>query len=205
MRNKQLQIALKIVVLCALFFLVQCKKKDIPLINTETSIASEKLSTDSVSIAILLNKNDALKNNITEVLQFYNNRNYKMAWFTPNGLSLNAITFYNQLQNYKYDFADDSLENKQLNEFFSNQNQSKLSYNTRVKLDVLLTASYFKYAHKAYSGIKTSPKNLDWYIPRSKKKLEQTLTNLLASESADEPLSVFYIQLKKKLRIVVRF
>ncbi len=137
MRNKQLQIALKIVVLCTLFFLVQCKKKDIPLINTETSIASEKLSTDSVSIAILLNKNDTLKNNITEVLQFYNNRNYKMAWFTPNGLSLNAITFYNQLQNYSYDFADDSLENKQLNEFFSNQNQSKLSYNTRVKLEVL--------------------------------------------------------------------
>ncbi len=195
MSKNQLRIIVKTLLLFTVFFVVQCKKSE------ATVIQSESLLTDSISITTLLHKNQTLKNNLTEVLQFYKNRNYKMAWFTPNGLSLNAVTFYNQLQNYKYDFADNSLENEQLNQFFSNPNQSKLNHNTTLQLDVLLTATYFKYAHKAYSGIKTSPKNLDWYIPRSKKKLEQTLTHLLASESADEPLSVFYTQLKKKLRI----
>jgi len=147
---------------------------------------------------------DSIKNQVT---LFYTSRNYQYAWFNQKGITDAASIFYNQLQNYKNDFANNDLNNAELdNLFIWAQTDEKEFYsqaNCVEELELLLTTTFFKYANKAYGGIAKTPLDLEWFIPRKKKNYQALLDSLLVStkgETIQEPLSKAYFQLKEKLR-----
>jgi hypothetical protein len=146
---------------------------------------------------------DTVKN---EVNQFYARRNYQFAWFNKNGLTHAAPNFYSQLQGYSRDFSDNSLNNNDLDTLISEvetDEKSFLSNKNRVlKLELLLTTTFFQYAQKAYSGTTKDPLDLEWFIPRKKKNYQvllDSLVSLAKGEKIQEPVNQYYVRLKEQL------
>lgn len=199
-----------------LLFLVNaltgCKekpKKKVVLAD-ESVYSSENftdLTVDSLEISNFFktyNNSDSIKN---EVSAFYSRRNFQFAWLNKDGLTHAAPDFYSQLQNFSNDFADSTLNNRALDSLLIEaQNNSKefLKHKDRMhNLELLLTTTFFKFAHRAYTGTTKDPIDLEWFIPRKKKNYQILLDSLVSSKEVDrvqEPVNQYYIALKAKLR-----
>ncbi|MFY7911937.1 MAG: L,D-transpeptidase family protein [Emticicia sp.] len=147
---------------------------------------------------------DSIKN---EVSAFYSRRNFQFAWLNKNGLSHAAPDFYSQLQNYSNDFADSTLNSDVLDSLLADAQYNEkefLKHKDRMhNLELLLTTTFFKFAHRAYGGTTKDPIDLEWFIPRKKKNYQTLLDSLVSSKQADrvqEPVNQYYIALKEKLR-----
>lgn len=146
---------------------------------------------------------DTVKN---EVNQFYARRNYQFAWFNKNGITHAVSNFHSQLQGYSRDFSDNSLNSNELDTLISEietDEKSFLSNKNRVlKLELLLTTTFFQYAQKAYSGTTKDPLDLEWFIPRKKKNYQvllDSLVSLAKGEKIQEPVNQYYVRLKEQL------
>lgn len=165
------------------------------------------LKVDSLEIASFFktyNNTDSIKN---EVSAFYSRRNFQFAWLNKNGLSHAAPDFYSQLQNFSNDFADSTLNNHVLDSLLAdaqyNEKEFLKNKDRMHNLELLLTTTFFKFAHRAYSGTTKDPIDLEWFIPRKKKNYQTLLDSLVSSKQADrvqEPVNQYYIALKEKLR-----
>ncbi|GGD83156.1 peptidoglycan-binding protein [Emticicia aquatilis] len=165
------------------------------------------LKVDSLEISSFFktyNSTDSIKN---EVSAFYSRRNFQFAWLNKNGLSHAAPDFYSQLQNYSNDFADSTLNNDILDSLLADAQYNEkefLKHKDRMhNLELLLTTTFFKFAHRAYGGTTKNPIDLEWFIPRKKKNYQALLDSLVSSKQADrvqEPVNQYYIALKEKLR-----
>ena len=141
-----------------------------------------------------------------EVNLFYKNRDFQYAWFTKNGMTQAVPNFQNQLQNYTNAFNDKSFKNSQLDTLITiikmSNNESKIDEKQRENLELLLTTTFFKYSEKAFSGINKTPRQLDWFIPRSKKNFQVMLESLILKDDNDktyEPVNNYFSKLKEKL------
>lgn len=141
-----------------------------------------------------------------EVKLFYKNRDFQYAWFTKNGMTQAVPNFQNQLQNYRNAFNDKTFNNAQLDTLITliktNDNESKINEKQRENLELLLTTTFFKYSEKAFTGINKTPRQLDWFIPRSKKNFQVMLESLILKDGNDqtkEPVNIYYSKLKEKL------
>ncbi len=143
-------------------------------------------------------ENETIQNS---VLLFYKNRNYNYAWFNQDGMTEAVLNFQNQLQNYSYDFQDKSLNNNELSKLIESKNQTETNSKKKETLELLLTATYFKYAKKAFGGITKSPHELEWYIPRKKKNYQVMLDSLVLKDENDttKPVNTYYSKLLQKL------
>ncbi|RFS14973.1 murein L,D-transpeptidase [Emticicia sp. C21] len=143
-----------------------------------------------------------------EVKEFYSRRYYQSAWFNKDGISNAAQNFHSQLKNYTYDFADSSFQNVELDNLIASAESDEKDFLKRKaevqRLELLLTTTFFNYAIKAYGGITKNPLDLEWFIPRKKKNYQSLLDSLVSMDQGvkvREPVNVYYLRLKEKLRI----
>lgn len=146
---------------------------------------------------------DSTQKNITE---FYKRRAYQYAWFSENSLTNAAVIFNGQREAYINDFADSSLYNAEIDLLFSEaQNRPaeflKNPLNAQ-KLELLLTAAFFNYTDKAFTGTIKNPLDLEWFIPRKKKNYQALLDTLVSAKGNPmrEPVNRYYTLLKEQLR-----
>ncbi len=189
-----------------------CKKKDkkkgfFPDSSVYSSENYSNLNLDSNSVVSFLKDNPISKSVSKEVAEFYANRNNQLGWFIQSGMTCAAPNFHNQLQNYSRDFADNTLNNNELDSLMKYYEADEKGFMSKInqveRLDLLLTVTFFKYAQKVYGGKVKSSFNHEWFIPRKKKDYQMVLDSLVSSalcEKLQEPLNQRYILLKDKLR-----
>lgn len=196
-----------------IFLIASCNKgkNKKRVILADESVYSSQNFTDLLIDSVAINsffKTSAASDSIqNEVHQFYTRRNYQFAWLNKKGLTNAVPNFYSQLQNYRHDFADNSLTNKLLDSLIiaiqADENEFLAQKNRVQQLELLLTTTFFKYTEKAYSGITKDPIDLEWFIPRKKKNYQvllDSLVSLTKGERVQEPVNQYYILLKEKLR-----
>jgi L,D-transpeptidase YcbB len=187
-----------------------CKKKKKGYSPDSSVYSSENytnLTLDSNTVISFL-KDNPISNSVSkEVVEFYSNRSKQLGWFNQGGMTCAAPNFHNQLQSYSRDFADNSLNNKELDSLMNNYEADEKGFMSKInqveRLDLLLTVTFFKYAQKVYGGKTKSAFNHEWFIPRKKKDYQMVLDSLVSSalcEKLQEPLNQQYIRLKDKLR-----
>ena len=186
-----------------------CKKKKKGFFPDSSVYSSENysnLSLDSNSVVSFLKDNPISKSVSKEVAEFYANRNNQLGWFIQSGMTCAAPNFHNQLQNYSRDFADNTLNNNELDSLMKHYEADEKGFMSKInqveRLDLLLTVTFFKYAQKVYGGKVKSSFNHEWFIPRKKKDYQMVLDSLVSSalcEKLQEPLNQRYILLKDKL------
>ena len=161
---------------------------------------------DSSSIVAFFKINPASDSVKKDVYQFYMRRAYQFAWFNQNGMTCAIANFYNQIQNYTRDFADNSFQNTRLVTLFAAAERDEKEFLMQDKyvqeFELLLTSTYFKYAKVAYGGIAKNTFDLEWFIPRKKKNYQILLDSLVSSvecKNLQEPVNQYYIKLKEKL------
>jgi murein L,D-transpeptidase YcbB/YkuD len=136
--------------------------------------------------------------------KFYTRRAYQLAWFDTNGITEASHIFYDQLSAYAQTFNDHSL-NVQIIDSLINigqLNHEKLEKKDIHIIELFLTTHYFRFAEKAYGGIKKDLFELDWYIPRNKKDFLFTLNSLVSNAgnpNVKEPVNLNYKLLKEQL------
>lgn len=197
---------LMLVVLC------KCAQKPEPpaLIPRDTTITNEnafsKLSLDSLRLEEFILQAAVSDSAARFLRNFYNNRNYHFAWFSEEGLTEPALTFWN-LHSQFVDYSRDStFVNKQLNRqmtlLISEDTSFMPASEVITQLELQLTGRFFEYAHYAYSG-KVDPLELQWHIPRKKVNVMALLDSLIADNGKNledlEPLNVSYKRLKNEL------
>ena len=197
---------IKIVILFFLF--LSCKNES--KTDTSQNNASQNytdLFLEESAIESFFKTNPENENIVKEVNLFYKNRNLQYAWFSKTGMTQAVPNFQNQLQNYSNDFADKTFNNKQLDTLITlikTSNQSEINEKQRTQLELILTTTFFKYSQKAFSGINKNARQLDWFIPRSKKNYQVMLDSLIIKDKNDktyEPVNLYYTKLKEKLRL----
>ena len=192
----------KIVVIALL--LAGCKKDDKKTIPSQSASA---VFLDDNALNEFFDKNPESEAIRKEVVLFYKNRNYQLAWFNEKGMTQAVPNFQNQLQNYSNDFNDKTFNNAQLDTLITVMkiNPAKsIDENRREKLELLLTTTFFKYSEKAFSGINKNARKLDWFIPRAKKNYQVMLDSLVLKDANDktyEPVNLYYSKLKEKLKL----
>jgi len=181
-----------------------CKSKRAKVIPNPEMYNSQEYSDcvlDSAYIKDELQKDTALQAFAEDITDFYERRNYESAWLTGDTLTLSAHGFLNTLSSYESEFGDSSLSIGLDEASIGAMMMSGLTEG-RTKLDLKLTATFFKYAERAYGGTSADLKDLEWYIPRRKKdylRLIDTLVTSPSSYSAYEPVNAYYKALKKVL------
>ena len=197
---------IKIVILFFLF--LSCKNES--KTDTSQNNASQNytdLFLEESAIESFFKTNPENENIVKEVNLFYKNRNLQYAWFSKTGMTQAVPNFQNQLQNYSNDFEDKTFNNKQLDTLITlikTSNQSEINEKQRTQLELILTTTFFKYSQKAFSGINKNARQLDWFIPRSKKNYQVMLDSLIIKDENDktyEPVNLYYTKLKEKLRL----
>ena len=186
------------ILLTVLFLVFSCKKS--------SDQNSADLIIEDATIQAFFKSNPESEKIKKEVNLFYKNRDFQYAWFTENGMIQAVPNFQNQLQNYTNAFNDKTFKNAQLDTLItiikSNNNESKIDKKQKENLELLLTTTFFKYSEKAFSGINKTPRQLDWFIPRSKKNFQTTLESLILKDENDsiyQPVNVYYSKLVEKL------
>jgi murein L,D-transpeptidase YcbB/YkuD len=197
---------------CMVLFLIagcrSCrhKKKITQRQEVYTAQKYSELVLDSTFIDRLLAQDSSAAPYADDILDFYQRRGYQSAWFSDNVLTNSAYEFYNTLQNYQQAFGDSSLIDPTIKAILGKGKQedafSGINPLEKPEFDFALTAAFFKYADRAYTGTTADPKDLEWFIPRYKKdyrKLLDTLVSSPASYQQYEPVNAFYRSLKKEL------
>ncbi len=181
-------------------------KSSLPDSTLYTQIDYTRLTLDSTLVADFLENYSVSDSTKEQVLQFYIRRDYQYAWFNELGMSSAATLFYDQLQNFKLDFDNNTLENKFLdslyNQYIADTAGLTDKLKDREKLELLLTGTFFQYADQAWSGTDLNPLDLEWFIPRKKKDFQLVLDSLVSKNSENvfqEPVNQYYIHLKQKL------
>lgn len=142
-----------------------------------------------------------------QVKAFYHRRNYQFAWLNSNELNSSVAIFVAQLNNYAYEFQDNSFKNNELDSllFIANQSPEVFLKNKSEseQLELLLTSTFFQYSEKVYGGIDHNTYDLEWFIPRKKKNYQILLDSLVTNSrniEQHEPVNRYYTALKFKLR-----
>ena len=191
-------------VLILSFAITACKSKKTRLIPNPAIYSSQEYSDcilDSNYIKNELLRDTSLQAYAGDILDFYGRRNYESAWLTGDTLTLSAHAFLNTLSSYESDFGDSTLSAGLDEASIGAMMLSGLSQGS-TKLDLKLTATFFRYAQRAYGGTSADLKDLEWYIPRRKKdylRLIDTLVSSPASYTIYEPVNAYYVALKKVL------
>ena len=180
--------------------------------SSDSSVFSSQnfsgLTLDSEAVTSFVKKNSIAPNLSNEVVEFYTKRNNQLGWFNQNGMTCAGPNFYNRLQHYTRDFADNSLKNVRLDtlmkEFVINEKQFLTNTKKVEQLDLLLTVTFFKYAQKVYGGTTKKASDLEWFIPRKKKNYQILIDSLVSStlcEKIQEPVNQYYIKLREQLKL----
>ena len=169
------------------------------------SAAQTILRFDSAAIPAFLRKYDSLGTFRKELLSFYKNRNYAYAWFDSEGLIEQSADLYNRILHIE----EEGLPRQQpyLNKYMSimgGEDSLSLLQSLDPEKELMMTAQYFAYARKVWTGLPESEsKKMQWYVPRKKIDYNQFLDSLLHEKEDSalipEPVYFQYNLLKKYL------
>jgi L,D-transpeptidase YcbB len=135
---------------------------------------------------------------------FYRGRNYEYAWFFKHGLADYAKAFLNLVDDYIGYSGDSAVYDKALHEAIDsvgNKDQTAIDRDLFLNTELLLTRSFFLYAHRAYQGRnQLNTAELEWFIPRKKINIVAFLDTLISNKGKDflsyEPVNAQYRSLK---------
>ncbi len=144
----------------------------------------EEIKTDSGLIKSFFTGHPLLNPYAEDVTRFYGYRNFKYAWYQDTDLSEQAYNLYNHLNNLDLEGVATSVPYKNiLDSLFGDPAVIK---KPDPDLEILLTAEYFFYAEKVWSGMsKESTDKLAWFLPRKKLNLPFMMDSLLRESSAN--------------------
>lgn len=167
--------------------------------------AQTSLHFDSAAIPAFLRKYDSLSTFRKELLSFYKNRNYAYAWFDNEGLIEQSADLYNRILHIE----EEGLPRQQpyltkYMKMLGGEDSLSLSQLADPEKELMMTAQYFAYARKVWTGLPESESiKMQWYVPRKKIDYKQFLDSLI-NEKEDsavipEPVYFQYNLLKKYL------
>lgn len=142
------------------------------------------------------------------ITDFYARRNYQYAWFANDSLSQSAAGFLSLVTTADVSYKGvDELRNRIQKLISSTQMEGRPSVmcdTCQLDLELSLTAQFFRFADQQYGGtVGKDLRELDWFIPRSKKDYAQLLDSLTAGHmdlTPIEPLHPQYGLLKAQLK-----
>lgn len=194
-------------------FFMGCKNsssrdKNLPVIRdttiTETT-AYSSLDLDSIILENYISTNDLASSMAEKMRNFYKNRNYHFAWFSPDGLTEQARAFYNLHNTYVRAAIDTSGYDEQLHgtmEKLLNDDRFILTSSEATQMELHITQHFFKFTSEAYEGI-IDPLKLQWHIPKRKIDAVTLLDSLVAKHGTKledwEPINRYYPLLRNKL------
>ena len=218
MNNKLVLITLSLLLL--LSYSVGCnssngKNKDslvdtIPVIPDVTMPGNfstqTKLKFDSTSIPSFFKQYPKLKTYEKDLLKFYSGRNFTYAWFDENGLIEQAGNLFNKIENISEEGINTQLYYEEdLHKMLDNDSSLSFTEKANISVELMLTAQYFFYAQKIWTGISDKAlREIDWGLPRKKLSYEAILDSLLEAPSStfmkNEPVFRQYGLLKENLK-----
>jgi len=146
--------------------------------------------TDSLAIEAFLQENTSFQKYENKLLKFYRRRNYALAWSKNKNFLPQVSMFINLVRNVE----DKGLSTEQFNpgmldslySLASTGRKSSLENTSlRKRLDLYLSASYFKYGRSIWKGSIHPQSQLKWYIDRKKIKYGKTLDSILDSQNGN--------------------
>jgi len=110
------------------------------------------------------------------------------AWFDKEGLIEHASSFTDRMRNLQYDGVNKELPYAQvLDSLIYESSLEKVSDETVLNLELMLTAQYFAFADIVWDGMDQSvSKKVDWNLPRKRVSYEEFLDSIL--ETAPEQI-----------------
>ena len=121
---------------------------------------------------------------------FYNTRNYQYAWFSSNGLTEQALGFWN-LRNYATYSGDTSLKNKTLEKKMNaltaeDTLQVSASDESVLNTELSLTQSFIIYTLSNYEKGYVKRKEMERFIPFKKENVVTVADSLINKKHKDE-------------------
>jgi murein L,D-transpeptidase YcbB/YkuD len=164
------------------------------------------LKFDSSQLASFLQKHARFGPMSQDLSKFYRDRNFSYAWFDQGGLVESSYDLFNRIQNITEEGipADipylDEYKGMMEGEDSSASSGSMLSPD----LELMITAQYFNYARKVWTGLSPNQtEELGWYVPRKKLAYDKLLDSMLADVKSGRdlkaPVHKQYFLLKKYL------
>jgi L,D-transpeptidase YcbB len=131
------------------------------------------------------------------IRSFYNTRNYQFAWFTSEGLTEEALGFWNLLDyavstGDKKDIRDKGLQTKvdQLITNAANSDNGKLRISAADKnileTELAMTQHFIRYTLRAYEDGYVKRKEMERFIPRKKEDAVALADSLLKKKHKDD-------------------
>jgi L,D-transpeptidase YcbB len=173
--------------------------------ESEQVYSVRRLAVDD--IADFLSRHPEFRTDSLDIMAFYHRRDLQYAWFVNDSLSQSASGFLALFSSADTAFREVAYLRDRLSDLISGSqqisgNEAKCD-SCRLQLELNLTAQFFHYAAKKYSGLASKdPRDLDWFIPRRKKDYARLLDSLVAGSidlSPLEPLHPQYSRLKAHL------
>lgn len=165
-----------------------------------------KLKFDSSNIPAFFSKYPKLKPYEKDVQKFYRNRKFAYAWFDANGLLEQAGNLFNKIEN----IADEGLSvqllyKEEFHAMLDNDSTENFTEKENPVLELMLSAQYFFYARKIWTGLgDKAMRETNWNLPRKKLAYDAFLDSLLNVPSSafmkTEPVFRQYSLLKSFLK-----
>lgn len=162
---------------------------------------------DSLAIARFLSAHPDSKGDSAAIHAFYKRRGYQYAWFVNDSLSHAALGFASLVQNTDQAYQPVAALNSRLNGLLNGTERSPSTPHCDTcgqDMELTLTAEFFHFANKKYGGmVGKDLRELDWFIPRTKKNYDRLLDSLTAGRMdlrAIEPIHPQYGKLKDELK-----
>ena len=179
-----------------------------PVLPRDTSIVAANAFThlciDSSSVRAFIDtavKDSALA---TDILGFYNSRNFQYAWFDEEGLNESADAFWNVRRSTASAIKDSAAQEEDPGNGMDSLltgDRGTYSVRDRDKIELMLTYQFIRYINPGAPGM-ISPEEVKWYIPPKKIDPVAALDTFLANNTRKwRPLGSSFNLLKEKLRL----
>jgi len=209
-----------LLLIVAVIALHSCKSKEAtneqpPIVTQDTIVADTLVKyqiplLDSAYLTSFFNTYKELKGEYSQVVDFYNTRNYNCAWFNSYGLTEQTGKVINLVTDYIESGIVDTtilipgivslLDSIRSETFTPEGNDSLILYS-----DVLFTTQFFIFSRTAWKGVHASKvKNLEWFLPVNKSTEVAYLDSILSAPPSEiagtEPVFKQYLLLKGKIK-----
>jgi murein L,D-transpeptidase YcbB/YkuD len=177
-------------------------------ISITTATAYNDLFFDSLSLADFITKNGLADSVSRRMISFYNARNYQYAWFSTDGLTEQALGFWN-LHNYAIYTGDTSLKDnslhKKMQRIISDSDFTVSASNKNIlNIELQLSEHLIEYILNNFEKGYVKRKELERFIPLKKENIMEYTDSLLTHKHKDnkyfDDVNESYKKLKGELQ-----
>jgi L,D-transpeptidase YcbB len=174
--------------LCWIVFLLS---PFLSIAQSKTSHSSSSLTADlraqadSAYLKEYISKEEEFSHHLQLVEQFYQDRDYQLAWFSQDKLVPQAEKLIQALDNvHREGLSPKDYQVKDLRKMYQEFGATRASAEREQRqqeIDFALTASYFNYASDFYKGVVDphSASSIEWQVKRNRVKLNRALEAIL--------------------------